>query len=76
MLAEDSYEEQVARLVQGKRELFDNVISHEASEDVVGVSKRMLETIIEDLSEHRAPPRSMRPRPMWTVSQLPLRKSR
>ena len=54
MLAEDSYEEQVARLVQGKRELFDNVISPEASEDVVGVSKRMLETIIEDLSE---PPR-------------------
>jgi superfamily II DNA or RNA helicase len=51
MLAEDSYEEQVARLVQGKRELFDNVISPEASEDVVGVSKRMLETIIEDLSE-------------------------
>jgi len=55
MLAEDSYEEQVARLVQGKRELFDNVISPEASEDVVGVSKRMLETIIEDLSEQQRP---------------------
>ena len=55
MLAEDSYEEQVARLVQGKRELFNNVISTEASEDVVGVSKRMLETIIEDLSEQQRP---------------------
>ena len=50
-LAEDSYEQQVAKLVQGKRNLFDNVISTEASEDVVGVSKRMLESIIEDLTE-------------------------
>jgi SNF2 family DNA or RNA helicase len=50
-LAENSYEQQVAKLVQGKRNLFDNVISPEASEDVVGVSKRMLESIIEDLAE-------------------------
>ncbi len=38
-------------MVQSKRNLFDNVISSEASEDVVGVSKRMLETIIEDLAD-------------------------
>lgn len=54
MLADDSYEQQVARLVQGKRELFDNVIDAEAKEDVVGVSKRMLETLIEELSEPAA----------------------
>ncbi|MGR8940853.1 MAG: SNF2-related protein [Gammaproteobacteria bacterium] len=50
LLAEDSYEQQVARLVQGKRDLFDNVISPEASEDVVGVSQKLLQTLIDDLA--------------------------
>jgi hypothetical protein len=48
-LAEDSYEQQVASLVRGKRDLFDNVINPEGSEDVVGVSKKMLHSIIEEL---------------------------
>lgn len=51
LIAENAYEEHVTKLVQSKRNLFDNVISSEASEDVVGVSKRMLETIIEDLAD-------------------------
>jgi len=50
LLAEDSYEQQVAKLVKGKRDLFDNVISPEASEDVVGVSKKMLQTLIDNLA--------------------------
>ncbi|MGR9087295.1 MAG: DEAD/DEAH box helicase [Gammaproteobacteria bacterium] len=50
LLAEDSYEQRVARLVQGKRDLFDNVISPDASEDVVGVSQKMLQTLIDDLA--------------------------
>ncbi len=50
LLAEDSYEQQVASLVKGKRDLFDNVISPDATEDVVGVSKKMLQTIIDDLT--------------------------
>ncbi len=50
LLAEDSYEQQVARLVKGKRDLFDNVIGADASEDVVGVSKKMLQSIVDDLS--------------------------
>jgi len=50
LLAEDSYEQQVAKLVKGKRDLFNNVISPEASEDVVGVSKKMLQTLIDDLA--------------------------
>ncbi len=50
LLAEDSYEQQVASLVKGKRDLFDNVISPDASEDVVGVSKKMLQSIIDDLA--------------------------
>ena len=51
LLAEDSYEQHVASLVKGKRDLFDNVISPDATEDVVGVSKKMLQSIIEDLGE-------------------------
>lgn len=51
MVAEDSYEENVLGLVMNKQNLFDNVIDPEATEDVVGVSKKMLEALIEELSE-------------------------
>jgi ERCC4-related helicase len=51
LVAEDSYEQRVASLVKGKRDLFDNVISPDASEDVVGISKKMLETLVDDLAE-------------------------
>ena len=50
LLAEDSYEQRVAQLVKGKRDLFDNVIDPTASEDTVGVSKKMLATLIDDLA--------------------------
>ncbi len=50
LLAEDSYEQRVAQLVKGKRDLFDNVIDPDASEDTVGVSKKMLQTMIDDLA--------------------------
>ena len=50
LLAENSYEQQVASLVKGKRDLFDNVISPDATEDVVGVSKKMLQSIIDNLA--------------------------
>lgn len=55
LLAEHSYEQQVASLVRSKRDLFDNVISPDATEDVVGVSKKMLQSIINDLAEPAAP---------------------
>lgn len=55
LLAENSYEERVAQLVQGKRLLFNNVVNPEAEEDVVGVSKQMLQTLIEDLTSTQAP---------------------
>ncbi|TAN47649.1 MAG: helicase [Methylococcaceae bacterium] len=51
LLAEDSYEQRVACLVKGKRNLFDNVVNPEADEDVVGVSKKMLDTLVEDLTQ-------------------------
>ncbi len=50
IVSADSYEEHVASLVKGKRDLFDNVIDPNASEDVVGVSKKMLETLVDDLA--------------------------
>ena len=50
LLAEDSYEQRVAQLVKGKRDLFDNVIDPTATEDAVGVSKKMLQTLMEDLA--------------------------
>ena len=55
LLAENSYEQQVASLVRGKRDLFDNVISPDATEDVVGVSKKMLQSIVDDLAEPATP---------------------
>ena len=51
MVAVDSYEEQIVRLIKHKRDLFTNVITAEASEDVVGVSKKLLDAIVEDLVE-------------------------
>ena len=51
MIAEEGYERRVAELVQNKRELFDNVVESSAEEDVVGVSKRTLETLLDDLRQ-------------------------
>ncbi len=53
LVAADSYEQQVMGLIKGKRNLFDNVIDPDASEDVVGVSKKLLETLVEDLAGGR-----------------------
>ncbi len=50
MVSADSYEEHVLKLVSGKQNLFDNVISEDATEDVVGISKKLLETIVDDLA--------------------------
>jgi len=51
MVAADSYEEHVFKILSGKQHLFDNVIGEEATEDVVGVSKRLLETLVEELED-------------------------
>ncbi|MBU0653765.1 MAG: DEAD/DEAH box helicase [Gammaproteobacteria bacterium] len=50
MVASDSYEERVMALVKGKRHLFDNVIDPDASEDVVGVSRKLLDVLSEELA--------------------------
>ena len=55
LVAAESYEERVLGLVQGKRVLFDNVVDPEASEDVVGVSRRLAEVLAEDLAGTEGP---------------------
>ncbi len=51
MVAQKAYEARVAALVASKQFLFDNVIRDEASEDVVGVSRRSIELALEALGE-------------------------
>ncbi len=53
LVAADSYEQQVMGLLKNKRNLFDNVVDPDASEDVVGVSRKLLETLVEDLAGER-----------------------
>ena len=50
LVAAGAYEDHVLGLVQGKRNLFDNVVDADAAEDVVGVSKRLAEVLAEDLA--------------------------
>ncbi|MCG6941770.1 MAG: DEAD/DEAH box helicase [Thiohalocapsa sp.] len=50
LVAADAYEDHVLGLVQGKRDLFDNVVDTDATEDVVGMSKRLAEVLAEDLA--------------------------
>ena len=56
MVAADSYEQQVLELVGTKQNLFDNVVKEDATEDVVGVSRKLLETLIKDLAEDENQP--------------------
>ncbi|MCF8055845.1 MAG: DEAD/DEAH box helicase [Desulfocapsa sp.] len=49
MVAAESYEEHVLSLVHSKQDLFDNVIAEDGDQDVVGVSKKLLETLVADL---------------------------
>ncbi len=52
MVAVDSYEEHVLSLVQSKQDLFDNVIAQDGDQDVVGVSRKLLETLVDDLADN------------------------
>ncbi|MCK4710134.1 MAG: DEAD/DEAH box helicase, partial [Gammaproteobacteria bacterium] len=50
LVTPEGYEGRVLQLVQNKQNLFDNVIDPDASEDVVGVSPKLLEKLVEDLT--------------------------
>ncbi len=51
LVARDSYEERIGELLDSKRELFLHVVSDEASEDAVGLSKRMVDLALASLEE-------------------------
>lgn len=51
MVAKNSYEEHVLKLLSNKQDLFDNVIVGEGDKDVVGISKKLVETIVNDLTD-------------------------
>ncbi|NJD19386.1 MAG: DEAD/DEAH box helicase, partial [Gemmatimonadetes bacterium] len=59
LVARDSYEERIAGLIAAKRELFRNVVTEDASEDVVGVSKKMVEMALATLAEEREVPATL-----------------
>ena len=50
LIAAESYEERILALLSGKRSLFDNVVHEDASEDVVGVTSKLLEILTQDLA--------------------------
>ena len=51
LVAAESYEGRVLELVGGKRHLFDNVVDPNATEDVAGVSRKLLEILTQDLAD-------------------------
>jgi superfamily II DNA or RNA helicase len=51
MVAEDSYEEKVLATLTAKKDLFQNVVEEEATEDVVGISRRKLQLLTDTLSQ-------------------------
>jgi superfamily II DNA or RNA helicase len=86
MIATNAYEEQVFGLVKNKQHLFDNVISEDASEDIVGVSKKLLDTLVEQINtdaqgktsepetpapEAEAPEEEKIPQPLEVTKQAP-----
>lgn len=54
LMSANSYEERVADLMSTKQHLFDHVVSPDAEEDVVGLSKEALDWI-EDSLDEKAP---------------------
>ena len=55
LVAAESYEQRVLELVGNKRDLFDNVVSPEATEDVVGVSRKALAQLVDELVGPQTP---------------------
>ncbi|MBL4941439.1 MAG: DEAD/DEAH box helicase [Colwellia sp.] len=53
LIAADSYEQRVLELVTSKQDLFDNVISPEAEQDVVGITKKSLSVVLNELNKEK-----------------------
>jgi hypothetical protein len=70
LVAAESYECRVLELVQGKRNLFDNVVDQDATEDVVGVSRKLVEVLAEDLAGLPGVPKTANEAPVEQVEQV------
>jgi ERCC4-related helicase len=68
MVAADSYEQQVLALVGNKQNLFDNVVKDDATEDVVGISRKLLENLIDTLAQDDTPAEPVSPPPGETAA--------
>jgi len=56
MVSNEGYEGQVAGLIGSKRELFHHTVHEDASEDAVGISKRMVELALATLDDKSEAP--------------------
>jgi len=53
LISADSYEQRVLELITSKQDLFDNVISPEADQDVVGITKKSLSAVLNELNDKK-----------------------
>ncbi|MFN3202953.1 MAG: SNF2-related protein [Bradymonadia bacterium] len=70
LVSAGSYEERVARLIADKRQLFDSVVNEDATADVVALSQRMLDVVVELFVDPED--RILRKGGVTTHPQLPL----
>ena len=75
LVAAESYECRVLELVQGKRNLFDNVVDQDATEDVVGVSRKLVEVLAEDLVVLAGVPKTATETPEGQAAQIASQES-
>jgi hypothetical protein len=71
MIAQDSYEQRVYQLVNNKQDLFDNVVDPEGTEDIVGVSKKALESVVDDLAKDKTPDKEEENKAGDTEDEIP-----
>jgi hypothetical protein len=77
IISSPSYEERVGEIVASKRHLFTHVVGEDATEDVIGVSKRTLELALEGLEptgredDQPPPPIEVEPGPLEAPPSAP-----
>ncbi len=60
LVGADSYEQRVMEILQGKRALLEGVVNPESNEEVMGLSRRVIDMALEIVSEPEAPTQSTR----------------
>jgi hypothetical protein len=52
LVARNAYEERVLQIVGSKQALFDSVVDPESGEDVIGISKKTIAELVDELNAH------------------------